>query len=149
VQKLTEFEKHQIQEMRIKGIGYKAIAVVLGMSRDVVRGYCKRNGLDGDAKVVSLNIEERKINNLICGCCNKELKQKERGRIRRFCSEECRRKWWNLNQDKRTRKEKSVYKYLCPTCGNEFSCYGNKSRKYCSHDCYIKSRFWKGDEDGI
>ena len=46
-------------------------------------------------------------------------------------------------------KEESVYKYQCPNCGTEFSCYGNKRRKYCSHDCYIKSRFWKGDEDGI
>lgn len=146
---MTEFEKQQIQELRLKGTGYKAISVVLGISRDVVRGYCKRNGLDGDAKVVSLNIEEKKNNNLICSCCNKELKQSGRGRTRRFCSEECRRKWWVQNQDKRNRKEVSVYKYQCPNCGNEFSCYGNKRRKYCSHDCYIKSRFWKEDENGL
>ncbi len=24
-----------------------------------------------------------------------------------------------------------------------FSAYGNKFRKYCSHDCYVMDRFWK------
>jgi len=146
---VTEVEKQQIQSLRLKGVGYKAISVVLGISRDVVRGYCKRNGLEGDAKVVFLNVEERKNNNLICSCCSKELKQKDRGRTRRFCSDECRRKWWNQNQDKRNKKEDAIYEYECPHCGIKFSCYGNKRRKYCSHNCYIKSRFWKGEEDGI
>lgn len=146
---MTDIEKQQIHDLRLKGGGYKAIAAVLGISRDSVRGYCKRNGLGGDAKVVSLNVEEKKKQNLLCACCSKPIKQKGRGRTRRFCTEDCRRKWWNDNQDKRSKKESATYKYTCPNCGKEFSCYGNKHRKYCSHDCYIKSRFWKGDEDGI
>jgi DNA-binding CsgD family transcriptional regulator len=56
---MTEIEKHQIHDLRLKGIGYKAIAVVLGKSRDSVRGYCIRNGLDGDSKVVALNEKRR------------------------------------------------------------------------------------------
>lgn len=146
---MTEFEKQQIQDLRLKGVGYKAIAAVLGISRDSIRGYCKRNGLDGDSKVVSLNIEEKINQNLLCACCGKPIKQKKRGTKRRFCSEECRRTWWKENQDKRNKNCKAIYKYICPSCNNEFSCYGNKRRKYCSHNCYIKARFWKDEEDGI
>lgn len=145
---MTDYDKQQIQELRLKGTGYKAIAAVLGLSRDCVRGFCKRNGLDGDSKVVSLNVEERVRNHVLCACCNIPIKQNQRGRVRRFCSEECRRKWWKDNPHKRNKKETAIYKYTCPHCGKEFSCYGNKKRKYCSHNCYIKSRFW-GEEDGI
>lgn len=146
---MTDLDREQIRDLRLKGVGYKAIASVLGLSRDTVRGYCKRNGLHGDSRVVSLNVEEKKKKNLLCACCSKPIKQKKRGRARRFCSDECRRKWWKDNPDKRKKKEKAVYKYTCPNCGKEFSCYGNKKRKYCSHDCYIKSRFWSDAEDEI
>ena len=135
---MTDVEKQKIQELRVKGDGYKAIAAVLSISRDTIRGYCKRNGLDGDLTLISL--KEKQNQNSICACCNKVIKQKEHGR-RRFCSEDCRRKWWNENQDRRNKKEAATYKYICPNCGKEFSSYGNKNRKYCSHDCYIKSRF--------
>jgi endogenous inhibitor of DNA gyrase (YacG/DUF329 family) len=145
---MKETEKQQIYALRLKGVGYKAIAAVLGISRDSIRGFCKRNGLDGDSKVVSLNLEEKKRNQLICPCCGKPIKQKERGRSRRFCSDECRRKWWNDHPQERNKKDSAIYKYTCPHCGKEFSCYGNRTRKFCSHDCYIKSRFWS-EEDGI
>lgn len=138
---MTEVEKQQIHELRLKGLGYKAIAAVLGLSRDSVKSYCKRNGLCGDVSVVSLNIEEMKKQSLVCLHCGKKLKQKKKGRVRKFCSEECRRTWWKNNQDKRNKKDTAVYKYTCAYCQKEFSSYGNKNRKYCSHSCYIKSRF--------
>lgn len=138
---MTEVEKQQIHELRLKGLGYKAIAAVLGLSRDSVKSYCKRNGLYGDVSVVSLNIEEMKKQSLVCLHCGKKLKQKKKGRTRKFCSEECRRIWWKNNQDKRNKKDTAVYKYTCVYCQKEFSSYGNKNRKYCSHSCYIKSRF--------
>ncbi len=89
---MTEFEKEQIYDLRLKGVGYKAIAAVLGLTRDSVRGYCKRNGLDGDSEVVALNVEEQMKQHLLCTCCGKPIKQKDKGRTRKFCSEECRRK---------------------------------------------------------
>jgi endogenous inhibitor of DNA gyrase (YacG/DUF329 family) len=144
---LTGDEKEKIKELRLKGIGYKGIASILGLSRDSVRGFCKRNGLDGSSCVVALNVEEKLKRNLLCSCCGKPIKQKYQGRTRRFCSDECRRKWWNGNQDKRNKSEAATYKYICPHCGREFSVYGNKKRKYCSHDCYIKDRFWSDNDD--
>ncbi len=145
---MTEVEKQQIHDLRLKGVGYKAIAAVLGKSRDSVRGYCKRNGLDGDSRVVALNVKEKIKNHLLCSYCGKPIKQKGRGRVRKFCSEFCRRKWWRENPQARNKKDTATYQYTCPHCGKEFSCYGNKKRKYCCHDCYIKSRFWS-EEDGI
>ena len=45
---MTEYQKAKIHELRFKGLGYRAIGNVLGLSRDAVRAYCKSNGMDGD-----------------------------------------------------------------------------------------------------
>lgn len=145
---MTVDQKEKIRELRLKDMGYKGIANILGLSRDSVRGFCKRNGLDGSSYVVALNVEEKRKRNLLCGCCEKPMKQNVKGRIRRFCSDVCRRKWWNENQNERNKSEAATYKYACPYCGEKFTAYGNKKRKYCSHNCYIKDRFWR-EEDGV
>lgn len=145
---MTADEKEKIKELRLNGKGYKSISGITGLSRDSVRSFCKRNGLEGDSCVVALNHDEKINRNLLCICCQKPIKQKSQGRTRRFCSTECRRKWWNEHQEARSKKETAIYKYTCPYCGRQFSVYGNKKRKYCSHDCYIKDRFWR-DEDGV
>jgi hypothetical protein len=66
------------------------------------------------------------------------------GRRKKFCSDECRVKWWNAHQNQVSRK--AVYEFTCAYCGKSFTVYGNNHRKYCSHDCYIKDRF--GDTRG-
>ncbi|WP_291352730.1 RNA polymerase subunit sigma-70, partial [Desulfosporosinus sp.] len=136
----------KIFELRGQGFGYKAIAGELSLSSDTVKSFCKRHHLNGHRDVVSLNIQVMEKKNWICPQCNKPIKQKARGRNRRFCSDKCRRKWWNDNPQDRNRKETAIYSYTCKHCGKEFSSYGNKRRKYCSHDCYIKSRFWEEDD---
>lgn len=138
-----------INKMRLDGFGYKAIAKAISSTRDRVRGYCISHGLNGIGEVVADNAALMKDKNIICACCGKQIKQKKQGRTRKFCSEECRRKWWNENRDKRNKKETAVYKYTCAYCGKEFSSYGNRHRKYCSHGCYIKSRFGEASENGI
>ena len=40
----------------------------------------------------------------------------------------------------------NAYEYTCAHCGKPFTAYGNKGRKYCSHECYIADRF--GEERG-
>ncbi len=145
---MTEEQRKSIFELRSRGLGYKAVARELSLSSDTVKGYCKRHHLNGPSEVVKLNIEVMEDNKIICPQCKKKIMQKARGRTRRFCSDKCRRKWWNENPQDRKKKETAIYKYICPHCGEEFTCYGNKKRKYCSHECYIKSRFWS-EEDGI
>ena len=56
-----------------------------------------------------------------------------------FCCKDCCVKWWNSHPDRVNRK--AIYSFVCPTCGKEFTAYGNKGRKYCSHECYVRARF--------
>ncbi|MCK9479286.1 MAG: RNA polymerase subunit sigma-70 [Firmicutes bacterium] len=138
---MTKYQKNMIIDCRTKGMGYKAIGNVLGLSRDIVRGFCKRCGLDGAASVMQKNIDINKEHGFLCSCCNKPIKQPQVGRRRRFCSDECRRDWWKENIGKGSPKETAMYKLTCTFCKKEFTSYGNKSRKYCSHECYITDRF--------
>ena len=144
---MTEYEKQKIFELRTQGTGYKSIAALLGLTRDVVRGYCKRCGLDGSAEVIQKNIELRQKNGVICALCGKPINQPKRGRARRFCSEECRRSWWKAHPEKAIPKNTAMYKCVCAYCKKEFMSYGNKNRKFCSHDCYIKFRFKGANEN--
>jgi len=145
---MTPAQKEEVYKLRLQGLGYKSIAKELHLSVDAVKGYCKRQHLNGPAEVVQLNAKEIKANNGLCVRCNNPIRQKKAGRPKRFCSYACRYKWWNENPDKRNPSSDAIYHYTCQQCGKRFNAYGNKRRKYCCHDCYIKSRFW-GEEDGV
>ena len=50
---MTELQAEQIGKMRTQGIGYRAIASVVGLSRDIVRNYCRAHGMDGYASALT------------------------------------------------------------------------------------------------
>lgn len=52
-------EKERIKKLRLKGMWYKAIDSIAGLSRDSVRGLCRRNGLSGVLSV-ALEIYKKK-----------------------------------------------------------------------------------------
>lgn len=52
----------QIEELRLKGLGYKSIALVVGTSRENVRYYCKTHDLSGDPKEVQAKLADAKKN---------------------------------------------------------------------------------------
>ena len=142
---MTDYQRKVIKNMRIKGAGYKAIAGAVGISRDSVRSFCRRNGLDGTSELIEKNVDAKILLGEICLYCAEKITQPETGRKKKFCSEECRRAWWSKNTDKRNPTSKAVYKIFCLGCGKEFISYGNKNRKYCSHGCYISARFKEGE----
>ena len=47
----------QIKELRMQGKGYKAAASAVGLSRDIVRNYCKANGMEGYGEAAKLNLQ--------------------------------------------------------------------------------------------
>lgn len=145
---MTDFETKQIRELRMRGVGYRAIASVIGLSRDVIRNYCKTHGIDGYATELTLNIREQMQQGKACLCCGKEIKQSTTGRKRKFCSEKCRREWWSAHPQIAQRNETAFYEKACAYCGKTFTAYGNKNRKYCSHNCYVHDRFWR-EEEGL
>ena len=81
---MTEFQAKQIRDLRLRGTGYRAIASVVGLSRDIVRNYCKSHGLDGFATELTLNMKEQMEAGTACQCCGKEIKQPATGRKRKF-----------------------------------------------------------------
>ena len=145
---MNEYQKKKICELRTMGFGYKAIANELELSRDVIRNFCKKNKLNGPLANMDDSIRKTALENTLCLNCGLPLKQNKRGKARKFCSDECRRKWWKENADKGHHKETALYKSTCAYCGIEFESYGNKNRKYCSHECYTKDRFG-GKENGV
>ena len=146
---MDDMQKEEIIKMRLEGAGYKTIAKELDLSIDSVKGFCERNYLKGSNEVVKLNYKIALGKNILCACCSKKIRKNIMGRTRKFCSDYCRRKWWNENRDKRKMNKSAIYKFTCPKCGRKFQSYGNKKRKYCSHECYIASRFYEGERNGI
>jgi hypothetical protein len=145
---MTEAQANQIVEMRIKGVGYKSIGTVVGLSRDIVRNYCKAHNLTGYASALTKNIQMRMESGEVCQYCGGTIVKPKMGRPKKFCSEKCRREWWKSHPEAVNRSEAASYELKCENCGKTFISYGNRNRKYCSRDCYIKYRFWR-DEDGI
>lgn len=113
-----------ITRLRQAGYSYKEIADALKISINTVKSFCRRNGLTGTS-------EQKKH---ICINCGAEIDESKK-----FCSSKCRQEWWNSNLDKVNRK--AYYNFTCSYCHRPFNAYGNKNRKYCSHECYIKDRF--------
>lgn len=144
---MTELQKKTILNMRKNGDGYKTIASAVGLSRDAVRAFCKSRNMAGYGKAAALNSNERVQAGELCINCYEPLKQSTKGRRKKFCSEKCRREWWKRHPEKSNPRETAQYHLKCVCCGNTFISYGNKNRKYCSHNCYIHNRFYEKGED--
>lgn len=96
---MTDTQAKQINEMRMRGMGYKAIGMAIGLSRDIVRNYCKRHNLAGYATVVSKNMKLMVDGKEVCHFCGNQIEQPKTGRPRRFCCEKCRREWWKAHPE--------------------------------------------------
>ena len=136
---MTNEQKAMIRKLRQQNNSYVSIAGVLGVSVSAVKGYCQRNGLSGKRA----NAESSPDGLSACLCCGKPITQRDGIKRIKFCSPGCRQAWWNAHPEKVNRK--AVYSFTCACCGKPFTAYGNRGRKYCSHECYITSRFKGGD----
>lgn len=131
--RMTELQQMQIIELRKNGLGYGKIAKELGLGKECVKSFCRRNGYSGFGSEILIAQEDR------CRNCGNMLIQKPATKRRRFCCDTCRRTWWNSHPFAVNRK--ALYNFTCQNCGTEFTAYGNSHRKYCCHSCYIKARF--------
>ena len=139
---MTEEQKLQIIRLRNEGCGYTTVADKLGMSKDTVKSFCRRNGLNGKA-VQTMPVADI---GSVCRECGKPVVQETGKKQRVFCGDECRSAWWRAHPEKIN--QRAVYSFTCVCCNQPFTAYGNSKRKYCSHECYIKHRFKGGDDDG-
>ena len=139
---MTKEMGKQITSLRLKGLGYRSIAIVVGTSKENVRYYCKTHGLDGTADLIKLNFEEQKNNPDNCKYCGKRIERNPHSGKKLFCTDECRRSWWKEHPEESKHSGEATYECRCAYCKRVFYSYGKKDRKYCSHDCYIQDRFW-------
>lgn len=135
---MTDKQKNQIAEYREQGMSYTEISKKMDLSINSIKTYCKRHGLGG-VKAYEIG---RPAVIVPCEHCGKPVQQNPGRKQKRFCSDKCRNLWWNSHMD--LVKKKANYECTCVCCGNQFTSYGNKERKYCSHSCYIEDRFGGG-----
>ncbi len=128
---LTREEKIKTNDMRKSGLTYTEIAHKLNISRNTVSSYCRRNNLGANRLISTKN----------CKNCGKAIKTVKGKKTKKFCCDKCRVNWWNNHQNEVLKK--AIYNFNCINCNKEFTAYGNKNRKYCSHRCYISSRYNK------
>lgn len=136
---MTTDEKQMILKLRGEGLGYKAIARIMGISVNTISSFCRRNNTD-ELVVTTVAIAKPKV--IKCLNCGVDVIQNPKRKIKKFCCDKCRMKWWNKHPEKMNRK--SYHHYICKYCSKPFSHYGSTSGKYCSHECYIKDRFGGG-----
>ena len=121
---MTFQEKYAIENMHRKGYSSGTIASVLGLSRNTVKSFLRRNTNTADERA--------------CLNCGKPVKQRQGRKEKKFCSDKCRMAWWNKHQDCVTKQ--AYYTLTCQHCGKEFEVYGNRNRKYCNRECYLAHR---------
>ena len=141
---MTLEQKNAIESLRSQGLGYRKIALETGVSENTVKSYLRRCPVAPleEVKVdVAVEVNEDRETKP-CHFCGEPVPQNPGRKEKKFCSVECRNRWWNKNKYRVPRK--TLHTFLCPTCGEEFSAYGTSSRKYCSHACYINGRFHGG-----
>lgn len=122
-------QKSMISNMRKQGHSYKEIADQLSLSVNTIKSYCRRNNPE---------------NTVVCKQCGLPITIHKKSRPRQFCSDKCRMAWWRSHHGSQIKTE---YRMTCANCGQLFVSIGNKSRKYCSRQCYIAARFG-GKRDG-
>ena len=79
---MTHDEKKQIAALRGRGVSYTDIASQLGLSRDTVKSYCRRNSIVVSEQTASSETD-------CCEFCGKHLSQTQGKKKKRFCSREC------------------------------------------------------------
>lgn len=132
---MTDKQKHQIAAYREQGLSYMEISKKMDLSINSIKTYCKRHSLGGVRAFDGLG----EAANSVCEQCQKPVIQNPGRKKKRFCSDKCRNLWWNSHLD--LVKRKANYECTCMRCKKIFASYGNKNRKYCSHECYIEDRF--------
>jgi hypothetical protein len=138
---MTDGQKEQIKILRYQGFGYEKIAKSVGLSRDSVRGFCVRNGMNGFATELVKEyhkVMEQDFIYILCLNCGERIKQNENGRKKKYCSLNCKREWEKVHR--------KSYTFTCEYCGKEFKSLGITKRKYCNSTCYAKDRFWREED---
>ena len=130
---MTEMQKHDIEILRQNGFTYSYIAERTQLNLNTIKTHCFRNGI----KQKNGETDSDRVTR--CKHCGKKLVQATKTKPRKYCGDDCRHKYWAAHRD--LVKPKAEHFSVCAYCGRSFHNGCNTSRKFCSHPCYIASRF--------
>ena len=129
----------QVRSLREAGYSYSQIATVLEVPKNSVKSYCNRFGI----RLGTEDVNSDGDNALHCKQCGRVMEYDHQSARRRFCSNECRMRWWNAHRH--LVNSKVSQKTVCANCGKVFRSYPGEHRKYCCNGCYIEDRFRSGN----
>ena len=117
--------KQKIIGMRARGKTYKEISIATGINANSAASFLRRNK---DSLIANTNT---------CKFCGRKILSAHH---KKFCSDKCKNSWWNLHRSEKG----NFYSRIshCAGCGKKINVYGKRNKKYCSHECYIKDRFY-------
>ena len=121
---MTSNTKNSVIKLRLNKKSYGEIAKELGLSKSTVASFIKEHDITGSRFGT-------------CPECGKNYTFTTGHRVRKFCCEKCRRKWWKKHEEQRKQ-----YTIVCECCGKTFQSPKAK-RKYCSRECFIAARYGK------
>ena len=132
---MTVQDRENIIHLRNKGVSYGEIARLLNFNENNVASFCRRHGLGGRKKS---KIKTHDIMIHSCLECGAAVEQILHRKVKKFCSDKCRMRWWNSHQD--SINKKGLIAKRCPVCGTEFKAYESSHKIYCSRKCYGLSK---------
>ena len=132
--RLTDEDKKIISMYTRQGLGYRRIAKLTGFNLGSIKSLLYRHSKD------PFYYPPKDC----CLQCGIPVSQTPHKRERKFCSDECRMKWWKEHRVEINKK--AFYKFTCKQCGKEFEAYGNSHRLYCSRECFAEARKKKADD---
>ena len=144
-------DRERVRMLRLAGESCTAIAEQIGLTEEQVIEYCRQLGLpvNGSCRFSEPGLEEaawlrhREGNppGRKCPVCGGPLLQSVRGRRRKFCSDQCKKQWWNdkWRQEGRFRGRLAE----CENCGKWFIAVKERhgERRFCSRECYFAFRY--------
>ncbi len=136
---MTDKEKETVRLLRQDGAGYGTIAREIGISVETVKSFCRRHRLRAGEMSEEKSPTALSNGTTLCENCGAEVRQNPGRKRKRFCCDKCRNEWWNRHKYMVNRK--AIYEFECQNCGRKFYAYGDRSRKYCCHECYVQDRF--------
>lgn len=122
---MTDYEIKRIYELKKLGYGYKKIATELDLPISTIKSYLLRHPNDDT--------------DCCCLLCGKKLINIPNKKRKKYCSSKCKEEYYRNNLELLSSSKTETRR--CKCCGNTFITYQSNSKKYCSHKCYIKSRY--------
>ena len=119
----TKDQLKKVYELKEKGMSVKEMSLKTGINYERLKKRLQRHPIYDDAPVVVHR----------CQNCGKVFTP--RGAVpKRFCCEECRKKYWSHHRKIMTRD--SSKQVVCLECGRTFINYGRKTASFCCRECF-------------